>query len=880
MKFIKALIIGVFMVCTASQGFSKPKKVKLDHAGIILSLTKTDYKAGEVIYQGLCVNCHGADGKTAPLPTARAFGSQPFKFGSDPYAIYKTLTKGNGLMGPMLHLSHHERYQVAHYIIEKFVKPFDNGYRVTSDQYLESLPKGKDLGKGESQQQRDFGPGLASQLGRDISNVMSVRLDGLSMAYDLHTMNQAQVWNGGYLDYSDTQHSKLRGGGVVEIEGSPIEGLQGWQWAHEGRFDYPTDHLLPRGPMPKEWMDYKGHYLHDKNIIFAYSIDQRPVLEMPEGIGGAKAMIHAFEIHPGDTLKLTVAQLETDDDFVFKHQPHSSSMSNADHFTAAKCFGDIEGLSWEVDSNGKMILTIPASKEIKTFKVLRYTSQDQLAEQGFNDICNLMESQPFTKLSNKTRGGELRWAEVLETKGHVSDNSKAAYVIDTLTLPDSNPWNTWFRTTALDFFSDGRMALSTHGGDIWIVSNIDNKLENIQWKRYASGLYEPFGVRVINNTVYVTCKDRLTRLHDYNQDGEADFYESFYADEDVSTFFHAYNFDLQTDREGNFYYAKAGQYTSYKHPGSVLKIPPEGGRAEIYCTGFRTPNGMGITKNGFISVSDNEGNWMPASKVSLTKPKGFYGYVQTKTNAKWQPDGGKIDVTKVIPPETFDPPLMWIPKYIDNSSGGQLWVNDPRWGPLGNRFLHTSFGKGHLFYFIIQDVGELHQAALVRLPYDFNTGIMRARVNPSDGQVYTTGLNGWNGGGRPGLAEGGVQRLRYTGQALKMISAWKVHKGQIELGFNFPVSASSNQHHFQGKQWNYQWTENYGSKTYKPSDGEPGCDPLNIDDLLVDDDANKIILKVDDLKPVDQIELNLSIQAKDGTVFSEQLWVTIHRVID
>ena len=76
--------------------------------------------------------------------------------------------------------------------------------------------------------------------------------------------------------------------------------------------------------------------------------------------------------------------------------------------------------------------------------------------------------------------------------------------------------------------------------------------------RFAAGLYEPFGLRIVADQIYVTCKDRLVRLHDLNQDDEADFYESFSADLDVSVNFHAFNFDLQTDEEGNFYYAKSG----------------------------------------------------------------------------------------------------------------------------------------------------------------------------------------------------------------------------------------------------------------------------------------------------------------------------------
>ena len=108
--------------------------------------------------------------------------------------------------------------------------------------------------------------------------------------------------------------------------------------------------------------------------------------------------------------------------------------------------------------------------------------------------------------------------------------------------------------------------LSFHGhylhGDQLVLSyqingrEIDDKLLNLRWKRFAAGLYEPFGVKVVDGLIYVVCKDRLTRLHDFNNDGEADFYESFSADEDVSTYFHAFNFDLQTDAQGNFLLCK------------------------------------------------------------------------------------------------------------------------------------------------------------------------------------------------------------------------------------------------------------------------------------------------------------------------------------
>ena len=175
--------------------------------------------------------------------------------------------------------------------------------------------------------------------------------------------------------------------------------------------------------------------------------------------------------------------------------------------------------------------------------------------------------EPTTKLSGNAR----RWPETIHLRGRQGADING-YALDTIPIPFSNPWNTWMRTSALDFFPDGRAVVTTHGGDVYIVSGIDNSLSNVQWNRYAAGLFEPFGVKVVDEKIYVTCRDGIKRLHDYNSDGEADFIESFWNDDDVSCVFHGYNFSLQTDDEGNFYLAKAGQHTNHHRPGSIMKV--------------------------------------------------------------------------------------------------------------------------------------------------------------------------------------------------------------------------------------------------------------------------------------------------------------------
>src|SRR5688500_3807779 len=108
------------------------------------------------------------------------------------------------------------------------------------------------------------------------------------------------------------------------------------------------------------------------------------------------------------------------------------------------------------------------------------------------------------------RGGDSHWPEVVKTTGTLGQG-EGAYVVDQLTPPTENPWKRRVRFGGLDFFKDGkRAALSTWDGDIWIVSGIDEKLDNLVWKRFASGAYETLGLKIVNDVIYTSGRDQIT----------------------------------------------------------------------------------------------------------------------------------------------------------------------------------------------------------------------------------------------------------------------------------------------------------------------------------------------------------------------------------
>ena len=189
-----------------------------------------------------------------------------------------------------------------------------------------------------------------------------------------------------------------------------------------------------------------------------------------------------------------------------------------------------------------------------------------------------------------------------------------------LTHPETNPWLAQVRLTGFDFFPDGdSAAVCAWDGDVWKVTGIDALGETLTWKRIATGLFQPLGVRIVNGDVYVTCRDQIVILRDLNGDGETDFYENFNNDHQVTEHFHEFAMGLQTDDEGNFYYAKSARHALpalVPHHGTLLRVSRDGQHTEIIANGFRAANGVCLNPDGSFVVTDQEGHWNPKNRIN------------------------------------------------------------------------------------------------------------------------------------------------------------------------------------------------------------------------------------------------------------------------
>ena len=114
-------------------------------------------------------------------------------------------------------------------------------------------------------------------------------------------------------------------------------------------------------------------------------------------------------------------------------------------------------------------------------------------------------------LAHLTRGGgPARWPQILTTRGTIGH--QGAYAIDTIEPPFQNPWNALLFFSDHDFLPDGTAMVSTIQGDVWRVEGLDDTLQNVRWKRYASGLHQALGLVVAEGKVYVLGRDQITRF--------------------------------------------------------------------------------------------------------------------------------------------------------------------------------------------------------------------------------------------------------------------------------------------------------------------------------------------------------------------------------
>lgn len=859
----------------------------IDHAGLIRSFDKESVARGKKIYDRVCANCHGTHDREGSLPTSPRFAKSKLKNGSDPYRMYQTITHGYGLMVAQRWMVPKQKYDVINYIREAYFKENNADlYASVDDRYLKGLPSGDTMGPEPAEFEKwiamDYGPSMNQtfeiELNNDGENIgedlgrgprsrdpwanpdeyflpgkapnyaykgIAVRLDtgpgGVSrgkswMVYDHDTMNMHAAWTGNsFIDYCCIQfdgrhavHNRLTGQIHIENQVGP-----GWGQPLTGVLHDPRPvgrDGRPYGPLPSAWYKYKGLYHHDQDTILSYRVGSAQVLEMPKVLHEEDSTIFVrnFSIGPA---------------------AHKLRLKIAPEGKHARVIGSDEAKLETIDGNVVMVLA-----ERESPVNLRVLFSDRT-------IPSSLPEQTPIDLEPLTHGGKPRWPERVVTQ--INTTHDDVFAVDQLTLPSSNPWNAQVRATGIDFFSDlKRAAVCTWDGDCWIVEGIDKDNGELTWQRIASGMFQPLGLKIVDDQIYITCRDQMVILRDLNGDGETDFYQCFNSDHQVTEHFHEFAMGLQRDDDGNFYYAKSGRHAKravVPHHGTLLRVSPDGKRTDILANGFRAANGVCINPDGSFFVTDQEGHWNPKNRINWVTEGGFYGNMYSFTDIVDPSDSA------------MSQPLCWITNAFDRSPAELLWVPKDAWGPLGGTLLNLSYGYGKVFVVPHELVNNQLQGGMCQLPIpDFPSGLVRGRFHPDRKDLYVCGMFSWAGSRQ---APGCFHRVRYNGKPAHLPLELKARQQEIQVTFSHPLDSTSatKAENFRIETWDLRRTPNYGSDHYNEQE-------LSVESVTLSADGKTVSLSVPKLAPTWGMSIEYELLGKNGREFEGTIHNSIHNI--
>ncbi len=740
----------------------------------------------------------------------------------------------------------------------------------------------------------DYGPFLSASItlpGSDGKHPRAITLKGVvvqvgnrvlgrspaTVCFDTDLLCYSAGWTHGWLKLMGTPfdgaHSPPRSSRPA-LDGIPIfvtHPTPGWADPRSAKWNDPRSE--PYGPLPTAWGRYDGLHVNGDRVVFAYTLGEKTrVLDAPGYASHQRkyAVTRTLHVEPSDKpLSVLVHQLARGSQAITSRGgdivsfgPTAVGLSRAESAEA----------KLRVQSLTRLVLDLPPSTSPRVVRLTYMRKTD-----ASTDAWTALLDKPINDPQRLTKNDPGRWQEVITVKGvRGQPGREPALAVDSITLPTVNPGNAWMRPTAFDFFKDGRAAVATWSGDVWIVSGIDDTLAKLKWRRFATGLYQPLGLTIVDDVVYVLGRDQITRLHDTNNDGEADHYENFNNGCKVTPNFHEFACDLVRDKDGNFYYAKGAPLLGgmawdpkSSHSGSILRVSKDGKTIERYATGLRACNGLSMSPpladgKQWLTAADNEGLWVPTTNVHVVERGEFLGAVGMSHRA--------------TRPTTYDRPLFWLPRELDNSAASQVWVTSDKWGPLKGAMLHISYGRARLLNVVSEQVDGVTQGGAVRMRMSFDTGVMRGRFHPTDGQLYVAGLKGWQ---TTGLRDGGLYRVRYTGKPMYTIEAVKVTPTGMTLRFTDPLDRGSagDPENWFAQAWNYRWRNAYGSDKYSAKNPRvKGRDDLDVESVAVSADGRTVALTIPDLRPAMQVAIQCSVKAADGYQVERELYYTIHRM--
>ncbi|MFT6866771.1 MAG: cytochrome c [Cyclobacteriaceae bacterium] len=436
-------------------------------------------------------------------------------------------------------------------------------------------------------------------------------------------------------------------------------------------------------------------------------------------------------------------------------------------------------------------------------------------------------------------------------------------------LFQARPDNFQPRIGGIDFLSETEMLVCTWDslGPVYLVRNFQtgNPAE-MTVEMIASGLAEPLGIKVVDGEIFVLQKQELTKLIDNDGDGKIDEYETVADDWSVSANFHEFSFGL-VYKDGYFYGALAtdilpGGASAQPQPkdrGKVMKISKETGEVQFVASGLRTPNGIGIGVDGEIFVADNQGDWLPGSKINHVREGAWFG------SRSVDPVGTKDMIQ--------DEPVVWLVQdEIGNSPSTPTYIDK---GPYAGQMIHCEVTHGGVKRDFVEKVDGNYQGAVFRFSQGIEAGVNRMAWAP-DGSLLLGGIGVSGNWGQTGKLNYGLQRLVFNGKSVFEMLKVSARSNGFEIEFTEPIKDGQNVsvEDFLIERFYLKPTAEYGGPKMDVTELKPK-------NFYLSEDRKKIFLELEGLKEKHMVYFRIKrpfVSELDHELWTTEAWYTLSSI--
>ncbi len=380
---------------------------------------------------------------------------------------------------------------------------------------------------------------------------------------------------------------------------------------------------------------------------------------------------------------------------------------------------------------------------------------------------------------------------------------------------------------AIELLPDGRLAVCTRRGQVWIVAHAaDHPAKPVQWSLFAEYLHEPLGLAWRDGWLYVVQRPEVTRLRDEDGDGRADVFETVSDGWGINGNYHEYTFGSTFDENGDLWCALCltGSFTAESlYRGWILRISHDG-KLVPTASGVRSPGGIGFNAAGDVFYTDNQGAWNGSSSLKWVKPGSFQGnpngnlFYQFAGGAAGErpPDppymegGSLIEIERRRIPQLVPPAVVMPHQKVGNSPTGIASdLSGGRFGPFAGQLFVGEQTHSKIHRIFLEQVKGIYQGAMFPFLEGFKSGNIAVRLS-DDGKLYTSGSDrGW--GARGGMPYN-FERVGWTGKTPFEILEMRALSDGFELVFTEAFDpASAVDGSFRMESYTYLYQMAYGS---------------------------------------------------------------------